>query len=256
LLRTDPALAERYGQGLTALLGDLLPTSIDEAAWIARSVDAFLTAAPRTILVPGPWATVATVAVLAWAATGFFASLQRALEIIFDVPRARGFFRNRGVALLLLLSVAAVVGIEGIGSALATWAWSTLAAAPRDLESFGLALPPPPDWLSDRGPLRWLLSVVVFTACFRWLPRRTSRWDAAAIGAIVSVVGLQAMRRLLPLAVDEAAFNVVYGVVASLVVLLLWTYLTLATFLAGAIVAAEVASRREHAPADDDRRVA
>lgn len=245
LLRRDPATAERYGQGLATLLGDVLPGTIDETAWIARSVDAFLLDAPRTAFVPGPWATAATVVVLAWAATGFFASLQRALEIIFDVPQARGFFRNRGVALLLLVSVAVVVGIEGIGSAVATWAWSALATATRDLEPFGLALAPPPAWLADRGPLRWLLSVAIFTACFRWLPRRTSRWDAAAIGALVSVLGLQVMRWLLPRAVDEAAFNVVYGVVASLVVLLLWTYLTLAAFLVGALVAAEVASRRD-----------
>ena len=237
-LRARPDLAARYREALAQILTPVLPEGVDGLSLVERSFEVVLDQLAQGTLLRG----ALSVAVLLWAASGFFASLQRALEVIFEVSETRGFLRTRGVAMLLIAGVALVIALELIGGTLATWGWRTLQSASTALEGVGLSLPDPPALLTNPGPLRLVLAVAAFTACFRWLPRRTARWDGALLGAVVSVAGLQLMRVLLPLAFDEGRFNLVYGVIASLVVLLLWLYLALLLFLLGALVAAEASA--------------
>jgi membrane protein len=244
-LRARPELAARYREALAEILAPLLPEGVDGLSLVERSFEVVLDQLAQGTLLRGALSLL----VLLWASSGFFASLQRALEVIFEVPETRGFLRTRAVALLLIAAVALVIALELIGGTLATWAWRTAQSLSAGLEGVGLALPDPPALLTDPGPLRLVLAVAAFAACFRWLPRRTARWDGALLGAVVSVAGLQLMRVLLPIAFDEARFNLVYGVIASLVVLLLWLYLALLLFLLGALVAAEASAegqRRAH----------
>lgn len=239
-LRARPELAERYRVALAEMLSPLLPEGVDGLALIERSFDLVLgQLAEGTVLRVG-----LSLLVLSWASSGFFASLQRALEQIFDVPEQRGFLRTRAVALGLVAAVALVIAVELIGGALASWSWQALRTLTEPLDAFGLQLPDAPAWLTDPGPLRLILAITAFTAAFRLLPRRTSRWRASLLGALVSVGGLQIMRVLLPLLFDEARFNLVYGVIASAVVLLLWLYLAMLLFLVGALVAAEASAEQ------------
>lgn len=235
VLQAQPDVAERYRAALSELLAPLLPEGLDSLTLIERSFEAVVEQLAQGTFLRGALSLL----VLLWASSGFFASLQRALEVIFDVPETRGFLRTRAVALMLIGGVALVIAVELVGSSLLAWIWGGVNATLTRLEAFGLDVPPPPDFLSQTGPLRILLAILAFALCFRFLPRRASRWDGALLGALVSVAGLQMMRVLLPLAFDEARFNLVYGVVASLVVLLLWLYLALLLFLVGALVAAE-----------------
>ena len=235
-LRARPEVSARFREGFAELLAPVLPEGFDGSELIESAFTAVVDQ-----LAAGGWFGLAlTVLVLLWAATGFFASLQRALEIIFDVPSTRGFLRTRVVALALIFAVAAVIAVELIGVTVFGWVWSLAEASVTALEGLGLDLPElgaPP---TDLGvPLRLALATTAFALCFRFLPRGGSRWEGAIAGAVVSVAGLQGMRWVLPLAIDEARFNVVYGVIASLVVLLLWLYLALLLFLFGALVAAE-----------------
>lgn len=248
-MRARPELAERYREALAEMLAPLLPEGFDGLTLIERSFDLVLNQLSEGTF----WRVGLSLLVLVWASSGFFASLQRALEQIFDVPEQRGFFRTRAVAVALVAAVAVVIGLELIGGTLASWSWTALRNVTAPLDTFGLQLPPTPSWLSDPGPLRLLLAITAFTLAFRWLPRGSSTWGGSLLGALVSVGGLQTMRVVLPLAFDESRFNLVYGVIASLVVLLLWLFLALLLVLVGAVVAAEASAeqrRRARARAD------
>ena len=234
-LRARPEVADRYRSALSELLAPVLPEGLDSLSLIERSFEVVIGQLAEGTVLRG----ILSLLVLLWASSGFFASLQRALEVIFDVPETRGFIRTRAVALLLIAAVALVIAVELIGSSLLAWLWGGVTATLARLEAFGIEMPSPPGFLAETGPLRILLAILAFALCFRFLPRKSSRWDGALLGALVSVGGLQVMRVLLPLAFDESRFNLVYGVVASLVVLLLWLYLALLLFLVGALVAAE-----------------
>ncbi len=244
ILRTRPELAERYRMALAEIIAPILPEGFDSMELLDRSFEIVVNQLSEGTLLR----VALSLLVLLWAASGFFASLQRALEVIFEVPHTRGFFRTRFVAVLLIAGVALVIALELIGGSLALWIWQTLQAFTAGLEPFGLALPEPPTALTEPGLIRVVLATLAFAAAFRWLPRRTSRWSGAIVGALVSVAGIQVMRIVLPLAFNEARFNLVYGVVTSLLLLLLWLFLSLMLFLVGALVAAEVSAeerRRE-----------
>lgn len=238
MLRNRPELAASYRDELAQLLSPLLPTDVDSTDMVERSLDAVLSQLGEGAI----WRTIFSLAILLWASSGFFAVLQQALELIFEVPEQRGFFRKRAVALLLVAGVALVIAVELIGGALVTWVLGLAGEAQFRLEGLGLDVPAAPAPPLVAEPLRVLIAVAAFALCFRYLPRRVSSWRGAVIGAFVSVAGLQAMRVILPLAFDAERFNVVYGVVTSLVVLLLWLYLSMLLFLAGAIIAAETSA--------------
>lgn len=244
ILRAQPELAERYRMALAEIIAPILPDEFDSMELLDRSFDVVVNQLSEGTF----WRVAFSLLVLLWAASGFFASLQRALEVIFEVPDVRGFFRTRVVAVLLIAGVASVIALELIGGSLALWIWQTLQSLTAGLDPINLALPDPPSVLTEPGLLRVVLATLAFAAAFRWLPRRTSRWGGALTGALVSVAGLQLMRIVLPLVFNEARFNLVYGVVTSLVLLLLWLFLSLMLFLVGALLAAEVSAeerRRE-----------
>lgn len=237
-LRNRPELAESYRDSLAQLLAPVLPTDLDSTEVVQRSLDAVLTQLGEGAI----GRTIFSLIVLLWASSGFFAVLQQALELIFEVPEERSFFRKRAIALLLVAAVALVIAIELIGGALITWVLGMASEVQFRLRGFGLDVPGVPAPPAVAEPLRVLLAVAAFTLCFRYLPRRVSSWWGALVGALVSVIGLQAMRVVLPLVFDAERFNVVYGVVTSLVVLLLWLYLSMLLFLAGALIAAEASA--------------
>lgn len=248
-LRARPELAARYREALATMLEPLLPEGFDGLALIERSFDLVLTQ-----LSEGTFLRVGlSVVVLLWASSGFFASLQRALEQIFDVPEQRGFIRTRAVAFALVAAVALVIGLELIGGSLASWSWRALRSVTEPLDAFGLQFPGAPAWLTDPGPLRWALAISAFTLTFRLLPRRTSRWWGSLLGAVISVGGLQAMRVVLPIVFNDSRFNLVYGVIASLVVLLLWLFLAMMLVLVGALVAAELSAEQRRRERRRDR---
>ena len=92
---------------------------------------------------------------LLWASSNFLASLQVALELIFDVRSPRGFLRKRAVGLLLVVAVAAFVAVEVIGGALGgaairAWAQMREALGGYDLTLPACGSPRPSTWSAPR----------------------------------------------------------------------------------------------------------
>ncbi len=241
-LRNRPELAEPYREALTDLIAQLLPLQVDPEGLVETSFALIVSQLGEGAFVR----SALSVLVLLWASSNFFASLQIALEMIFEVPSPRGFFRKRAVGLLLVLAVAAFVGFELLGGALLAGAaevWTRL----RDFAAgFDVALP------AARLPaafdlLRALSSTAVFALAFRYLPGRGSDLVGALIGAVACTLSLTAMQAVLVASFSLERVNLVYGVVTSVVVWLLWLYAALWLFLMGAVLAAEVARIRRRA---------
>jgi membrane protein len=241
-LRNRPELAEPYRAALTDLTAQLLPLQVDPEALVETSFTLIVSQLGEGAFVR----SALSVLVLLWASSNFFASLQIALEMIFEVPSPRGFFRKRAVGLLLVVAVAAFVGFELLGGALlagAAEAWTRLRAF---AAGFDVALP------AARVPaafdlLRALSSTAVFALAFRYLPGRGSDLVGALIGAVACTVSLTAMQAVLVAGFSVERVNLVYGVVTGVVVWLLWLYAALWLFLMGAVLAAEVARVRRRA---------
>jgi membrane protein len=111
-LRNRPELAEPYREALTDLTAQLLPLQVDPEALVDTSFALIVSQLGEGAFVR----SALSVLVLLWASSNFFASLQIALELIFEVRTPRGFFRKRAVGLLLVVAVAVFVGFELLGA--------------------------------------------------------------------------------------------------------------------------------------------
>jgi membrane protein len=252
LLQTRPDLAGRYRGILGDLVSQVMPLQENSSEVVARSFETIVTQLAEGALLR----SVLSLLVLIWAASGFFTSLQLALEVIFEVSETRSFVRRRLVSLLLVIVVALVIGVEIVGGAL-------LSSLSQVSELIGSRLPMPdvelpaliPDWLrtwftrASTLVLRLALAALAFTLAFRFLPRRASSWTGALAGGAFSSVSIALTRALLVLTFDTDRFNVIYGVITSVVVTLLWLYLALLMFLVGALLTAEISAWRRNPPA-------
>jgi len=248
LLSTNPDLAAQYRHALDDLLNELLPLQQNTAGLVSHSFDTVLQELNRGALM----SSLLSLLVLVWASGNFFTSLQQALEVVFDVPHVRGFWRKRLVAVLLVLSVALVIGVEVVGGALMSGLGELSTAMIQWLAGFNVHVPVLPLATRPGAGLAWIrlgLAVLAFTLTFRYLPRDKSSWAGALGGAVLSAVGILVVRWALLLTFNADRFNLVYGFIASLVALLLWLYLALLLFLTGALLAAEISAwQREGGP--------
>jgi membrane protein len=246
-LRTRPELAQQYREALINLVTQILPFTGEGVDLVPSSLEVIVQQLNQGALLR----SLVSLGILLWASTGFFASLQLALEVIFEVSESRGFIRKRLVAVLLVLVVALVIGAELVGGALVAPLDRLAATLAEQLEALNIVLPPLPLPLGVAWAalFRAALAVTAFTLCFRFLPRSGADWTGALVGGLFSTTAIVVLRQALLLTLNVDRFNLIYGVITSLVILLLWLYLVLLLFLVGALLAAELSHTRRQRPA-------
>ena len=172
-----------------------------------------------------------------WAASSVIKSLMEGFQAAYRVPRSRGFVRDTAVAIsLVLMSAVPLVGasalilfggqIEGavlrwmqVDTSWSSWAWVW-------------------EWLSRlaRYSVAFLTTVVVTGLLYYFGPYRPQRWRAVMPGAVVATVlwllatmGFAWYVRHLA----SARYNVLYGSIATSILLLIWMYVMAAIALLG-----------------------
>ncbi len=249
VLRNRPELSEHYRQVLTNLVAQLVPLQGNSAQLVAQSFETILSQLAEGAVLR----SIISFLVLLWASSNFFTVLQLTLEVIFDVPSIRGYWRKRGVAVLLVAAVALVIGIEIIGGLLASslgQLWTTLASRllELDIQLPEINLP----WVRGLWMelVRLGIATGVFALCFRYLPRKSSTWLGAISGALFSTTSILIMRYIFARSLSLEQFNLIYGVITSLLIVLLWLYFALLIFLIGALLAAEISASLRQAQLD------
>lgn len=253
LLQNRPNLAAQYQEALVNLVTQVMPLQ-DESArveLVEESFRALLLLLQEGALLRGALSLL----VLLWASSNFFASLQLALEVVFASPSPRVFWRKRLVALLLVLIVVVVIGFEVVGGILVSYLQQLVLLLERFLEGFNLpdapALPFPELALSEVP--RAAIAALTFTLCFKYLPRRSSTWAGAVTGALFATLSIVLVRELFRAAFNLERFNLIFGVITSLLFVLFWLYFAMLLFLVGALLAAEISARqRRVTPATHD----
>jgi membrane protein len=166
-----------------------------------------------------------------WSASSGTGNLIQAVNLAYDEEETRGFFKLRGLA--LLLTVGAIVFL------LVTL--TLVAVVPPLLD----ALPLGAVGLVVAQVVRWvLLALVVIGALaviYRVAPDRDApRFRWVSVGALVAAVLWLIGSLLFSLYVNNfGSYNKTYGALAGVVVLMLWLYLTSYIVLLGAEINAE-----------------
>lgn len=167
-----------------------------------------------------------------WSATKGINSLITALNIVYDEPEKRGFLKLNALALSLTLG-AIVLAVLALG---------LIVALPALLGNLGL----PESMQTLISLLRWpLLALVVMiglAVIYRYGPSRNeSRWQWVSWGAVVATLLWLAGSALFSFYVSNFGnYNETYGSVGTIIILLMWFYLTAYIVLLGAEFNAEM----------------
>lgn len=240
-LRSRPELRLQYQEVLVRLVEQALPLQENSRQLVTQSFNTILDQLGEGALLR----SLISLVVLLWASSNFFTVLQRALELTFGVPKIRGYLRKRVVALFLVASVALIIFIEIVGGLLASSLGqisAAIVAAVNDAIGVSLSVPSIGTGGVWAELLRVVLGTVVFTLCFRYLPKNSSTWWGALAGATFSTGSILVMRWIFEQGFDLARFNLVYGVITGLLAILLWLYFAMLMFLVGALLAAEISA--------------
>ena len=192
----------------------------------------------------GLFATITGVAILLFASTTLFAQLKRALDILWETePEPEG--RLGGAKVLVrtrLTSLGLVLGI-GVLLLLALFLGTIVSAAisaASDTLPGGAVL-----WLMLNRVVAFGALVLVFALTFHLLPNATTPWGPIWIGAVATAALFVLGTWVFGIYIAHVAVEGAYGAAGSLVVMLLWVYVSAQAVLVGAALTRVVADRRE-----------
>jgi membrane protein len=163
---------------------------------------------------------------LALTATVMMLTLDKTLNLIWNVSRPRAFLKR-----LLIYWAAIIVGPLAAGAGTAGLSW--LASGHVRLFSVGgMAWW---DWMN------LLLTWLTYGLCYRYLPNTTVLMRHALVGALFAAVLTESAQQLFgSLLGAMPTYRQVYGPLAAVPLLLIWTYLSWWLFLLGALLTASM----------------
>jgi membrane protein len=204
---------------LDALIGEIHRVAPAQAADLLTDRLRALTAGP-----PQSVLTLSAVGAV-WAASGAVSSLISAFDTAYDVREGRPFWKVRGMSLLVTI-LAAVFFILASAIALAT---------PALANALGGVLGAVVMWL--RWPVAALIMMMILACLYYFLPDVEQEFKFITPGSVLAVVGwLVASLGFSQYVGHFGNYEVVYGALGSVIVLLLWMWISALFVLLGAEV--------------------
>jgi membrane protein len=176
-----------------------------------------------------------------WTASGAVNALMRGLNRVYDRDETRGFVRQRGTALAilvcLLLAFGLVFGVLVLGPVLSDWLGDLLGIE----EVFGWL------WWTAQWPILLLGLLGAFASILYLGPNVDHpRWRFLTPGAIVAVVVWLLASGLFAVYVSLfGSYNKAWGSLAAVIIMLTWLWLSALALLLGAEMNAEAERSRE-----------
>ncbi len=178
----------------------------------------------------GTFATILSIGALLVSATGLVAHLKRSMNHMWNVVQRpglgiKGFFRDRVIGVLLILTVGFIL--------LASMVISTLITGMTDVIERALTIPPIAIRAAELIVSGGIITVL-FAIIYKFLPDVHIRWKSVWVGAVVTAALFVIGKYLLGLYLGRGTVGSSYGAAGSLVVLLIWIYYSSLIFFMGA----------------------
>jgi membrane protein len=184
--------------------------------------------------------TVGIVALISaiWSGSGVFTTLSQNINRAWTNAPPRNFLQSRLIALGMVGTLAVLLGL----SVLSTAVLNVLQRLQVPIAG-GIAIYHTPLWTIISIGVPWLFIFVLFVALYRFAPNEEVPWRAAIwAGLIVALVWQGAAYAFAWYAGSPfARYQLVYGSLATVVVLMFWTYLSSWITLFGAHLSASIA---------------
>lgn len=203
--------------------GEYLSPTGEGARYIADIVDGVIEGSGT--------ATVISVILLLWTGTTVLATIERAINLAWDIETPRGLVRQRLVALGMLVLIGALLGVSTgfTGAFLAMQRGAVNGIHPEQWSLF---------WgvLAYLTPL--LVTVLTFTLIYRILPNTRVGWGVALVGGgFAGVLWEVAKVGFSFYLAHFGHYEKVYGSIATLMLLLIWINYSSTITVLGAEVA-------------------
>jgi membrane protein len=178
---------------------------------------------------------------LVWSATGVLTVLARNINLAWPRAEQRSFMEDRLIALGMVTGLAVLLVISLISSTV----FSILARFRVPIGS-GLSVDEAPMWTTLLGTIPRLLVFCALLGLYRWVPNTQVKWSDAFWGALVATPAGEIATNGFTwyLSSGLVRYELVYGSLGTVVVLMLWIYIGALTILFGAHLSAAVARRR------------
>jgi membrane protein len=198
---------------------------------------------------------VLSLILLAYSASGLFATLRRSLDFVWDMPQPRPLFQAKLMDLVMLMGalttlmlalVAITVGgaIRQVGQSHEDWLGGLAGAGPL--------------WTLASVAFSWLVSFVICLLAFRFVPQTSTAFRDVWLGAVLAATGFEVLKFGFTIYVDNFdSFDVVYGALGGVLLTLLFVYWASYLFLLSAEIAVEYPRVRRgdyEAPRPDEQR--
>jgi membrane protein len=175
-----------------------------------------------------------------WAVGSAMQNVMWALNTVFGRDETRGFARRRlvawAMALFALVGFALAFGLLVLGSALSSWIGSAV-------NEKGLVTAV---WWTAQWPLLIFGLLLAYAGILSLGPNVQRRWRLVSFGSLVAVVVWLLASSAFAVYVSQfGSYNKTWGVLAAVVVLLTWLWLSAVALLLGAEIEAEAEGRRE-----------
>ena len=188
--------------------------------------------------------SIISLAVLLWSGTRVFGVLARALNLGFSKTDKYGFFQRRVVELLMAVTFGLLFIIALISRLLIRFLWSRLIGESDEMSSFLFIL---------QLIIPAVLLFTVFYLVYRFVPNRKVDPKAALAGAVLATILFSAARPLFLRYLNQfAEYNLIYGSLAVLTILIVWFWITALIVLFGGQVTSSIQQR--HIDADGPER--
>jgi membrane protein len=214
----------------------------DTADWLATRLSGMLPAEAGTLVGgfvddvvrethPGPLSIGLLLAL--WAASNVFMALEDTLNAVYHIRRKRGFVQRR----LVVLGTLVAVGVLFVAGS------AVLLAGPALSRAMGLGAVGDTLWDLGQWPLSFALIVGAFWVIYYVLPLRDQRGCKAVLlrsSAIAAVLWLLATLAFRVYIANFGSYSATYGLLGTVIVLLLWMYVTSLVILLGGEISAEM----------------
>ncbi len=207
---------------LSGLLSAYVPQGSSRIAQVVQNA----TAARGT-------ASILSVLVLLWSGTRVFSTVTQALNVAYNVDEPYGFWKGLLIQLVMLLTIGVIFIL-----ALAT---------PPVLAALSGVVPglPANGFLSTA--FIWLIPTALllagFTLTYRYVPRYGSSWRAALAGGVLATILFTLARPLFTYYLGQfAQYNLIYGSLAVVVVMVIWAWIVALILLFCGEIASHVQS--------------
>ncbi len=166
---------------------------------------------------------------LVWSGLGLFTNVSTALDLIFGAQRRRSMWQQRLVAVTMTITLIVLVVLSFLVTGVLLLARTVF---------FNQAS----TWIN----LAFLLvplgfNITVFVLAFRFVPARPVHWDSVWPAAVFGAVGWELAKAGFGwYLANFANYQLVYGSIATVIVLLFWAFLLASIFLFSAELCAQL----------------